>query len=478
MQALIISTIKYTFILLCSQYIYTKLNKMKFKKLHLLDIPFSLISSVILYYLTLSNRTLVPVGLLIITTIFSTIKFKQEIYDKITLSILSIGITILLVMVTFIITFIPAYFIYNYIQNAFLKELFAQILNGILYLLFAFLLFKIRRFKSGVKPIQNSGSFELLLLASLVSIFAMSLYYTENAKTTRPEIVILFILFCGLALTIWWRKHITNVYVQHVTERNTQILESANSILAKDYQNSESDRIRLASIVHRDNKIVPAMLETVETVAAESPGAKTDVLLKALREMSAERKGLLADCNARSDRPQTGDGMLDGMLLFLQNSAQKRRVRFTFALRGDMQILDGRIERTQFNTIFTDLGENAFIAAGENGNAFAEIDLEGDCPLIRFYDDGAHFAANVIAELGKKRITTHRETGGSGIGMFTLFEILRKYNASFRLDEKPDKLPYTKCITIAFDGLNECKIRTEREEIKALRKTREDIVFE
>lgn len=469
--------IKYFFLLSCSLYVYNKLSGKKLIKKDLLAFLFIIPIAILLHFSTLQIKALLPIGLLTVICILTKIRFKNSLYNTITISIISFGVTSFLNVFSMFIAFPFSLFLYA-IENADLKIILAQILHSLILTLLSYLLFKIRRFKSGVKPIQNSGSFELLLLASLVSIFAMSLYYTENAKTTRPEIVILFILFCGLALTIWWRKHITNVYVQHVTERNTQILESANSILAKDYQNSESDRIRLASIVHRDNKIVPAMLETVETVAAESPGAKTDVLLKALREMSAERKGLLADCNARSNRPQTGDGMLDGMLLFLQNSAQKRRVRFTFALRGDMQILDGRIDRTQFNTIFTDLGENAFIAAGENGNAFAEIDLEGDCPLIRFYDDGAQFAANVIAGLGKKRITTHRETGGSGIGMFTLFEILRKYNASFRLDEKPDKLPYTKCITIAFDGLNECKIRTEREEIKALRKTREDIVFE
>lgn len=471
------SIVKYFSLMIGSSYLYTKLNNKKFKALDLLGLLFSIIMSIALYFATTSFKSLLPFLILFCVCIYSKLRFSDTFYNTVTISIIAFGITIFLHTLSIFVSLPFSLFIYL-IKDTELKTFLIQIIINLLQLLLSYLLFKIRRFKSGVKPIQNSGSFELLLLASLVSIFAMSLYYTENAKTTRPEIVILFILFCGLALTIWWRKHITNVYVQHVTERNTQILESANSILAKDYQNSESDRIRLASIVHRDNKIVPAMLETVETVAAESPGAKTDVLLKALREMSAERKGLLADCNARSNRPQTGDGMLDGMLLFLQNSAQKRRVRFTFALRGDMQILDGRIERTQFNTIFTDLGENAFIAAGENGNAFAEIDLEGDCPLIRFYDDGAHFAANVIAGLGKKRITTHRETGGSGIGMFTLFEILRKYNASFRLDEKPDKLPYTKCITIAFDGLNECKIRTEREEIKALRKTREDIVFE
>ena len=83
-------------------------------------------------------------------------------------------------------------------------------------------------------------------------------------------------------------------------------------------------------------------------------------------------------------------------------------------------------------------------------------------PLIRIYDSGEQFDEKVLSRLGLEQITTRAYVGGSGIGLFTAFEILAKYGASFTLDEAP-KISGSKVIEIAFDGCNSITVRTMRE---------------
>ena len=69
--------------------------------------------------------------------------------------------------------------------------------------------------------------------------------------------------------------------------------------------------------------------------------------------------------------------------------------------------------------------------------------------------------------MGKKRVTTHKGEGGSGIGLMTMFEILNKYKASYRLDESPDKDGFTKCVKIILDNLHTVTRGTNEKQIKA-----------
>lgn len=70
------------------------------------------------------------------------------------------------------------------------------------------------------------------------------------------------------------------------------------------------------------------------------------------------------------------------------------------------------------------------------------------------------------SDYGLKRITTHKSTGGSGIGFMTTFETLKQCKASLIIEEYSD-LEYTKAVIIKFDNKNEYRIHSYRaEEIK------------
>ncbi len=75
------------------------------------------------------------------------------------------------------------------------------------------------------------------------------------------------------------------------------------------------------------------------------------------------------------------------------------------------------------------------------------------------------FQPDTLLKIGKKRTTTHSDTGGSGIGLMTVFELIKKYNASFLIDESINNEFFAKNVSVVFDGLCEYRIKSTRPEI-------------
>ena len=76
------------------------------------------------------------------------------------------------------------------------------------------------------------------------------------------------------------------------------------------------------------------------------------------------------------------------------------------------------------------------------------------------------FETEVLRYMGRRRITTRTGKGGSGIGLMTLFKIIRNTGASFVLEEFPcseeTDAGYTKAIRIVFDGKSRMELITDR----------------
>ena len=71
---------------------------------------------------------------------------------------------------------------------------------------------------------------------------------------------------------------------------------------------------------------------------------------------------------------------------------------------------------------------------------------------IEIYDSGPPFSKEVLSSLGIRPVTTHKEQGGSGIGLMTVAELCRKYNAGFAVVELTDSPAYCKKISVCFGG--------------------------
>lgn len=133
--------------------------------------------------------------------------------------------------------------------------------------------------------------------------------------------------------------------------------------------------------------------------------------------------------------------------------------------------------------------ENALIATiHEQGtNILLHIGVMDENYFISVWDSGIPFPKEVLFHLGKKQYSTHKEDGGSGIGLVSTYQLLQKYQASIHINEclasltnNTSKLDYTKQVSIIFDNKTEYHLRTNRdtEELSYLRQHSDLQIFQ
>ena len=111
--------------------------------------------------------------------------------------------------------------------------------------------------------------------------------------------------------------------------------------------------------------------------------------------------------------------------------------------------------------------ENALTAVNAGDKTFrsilAIIGVSGSYYEFTVFDSGIPFESATLMRLGKERVTTHADTGGSGIGFMTTFETMKACGASLIINEKPpNERDYTKSVTVRFNGENRYLIESYR----------------
>lgn len=103
--------------------------------------------------------------------------------------------------------------------------------------------------------------------------------------------------------------------------------------------------------------------------------------------------------------------------------------------------------------------------------------MQNENYCIDIYDNGVDFDVDTLSKLGLERVTTHADTGGSGIGFMTTFETLKKAYASLIITEFENKTSFSKSISFRFDGESAFIIRSYRGEELNKGITRNDIMI-
>lgn len=484
----IINVFRFLVMLACSLYAYVKITDSKLKPIHLLYIPAFAVCSAGLHFVWVYFRLAVPVALLFICVLAFFIGFRRRFYSTLSLSTMALGMTVFFMAVSTAIASLAMLLLDRFIPENF-KDLFIVSIFSVLMILLTLLIFKIKKIKKRIVPITNDDVYEKLLFISVLSIFGMTLTFTTDREATFLEIGFIFISFCCLSIILGWRKMTANSYRKNILDRNVEVLEYS----AREY-NAERERLaeqnsELAKIIHRDNKLLPAMELSVRSLLERYPDDKqAKELLQGLNKLFAERANAVESFRSEATILQTsGDVTIDSVLGFLNAKAADYKVEFTAeAEEGAVEFFREQFkELTDFNAILCDLGENALIAAKhvENGKVKAVLDYAGGIATLKLYDNGALFDEKVIAEMGRTEITTHKNDGGSGIGLVTAFKILKKYSASICIDEvladdacKADG--YAKCIVIRADGNGLRVIKTGRDSVKKIAASRSDLTVE
>lgn len=475
MNEFILSLFKYTSILICVLYTYAKLLRLKLKVLDLSAIPLFIALSAVLHFATVHIKILVPAGILLFVTVFLYLRFKRPVSETVTVSIIAFAVSIAIYVFVFTLS-APVTATCEFIKNDDVSIILANSIISVLQILAPFLLFKIRRFRSGVDPNGDTATFEILLFSGICCIISMTLFYTDQSLY---EIVLIASAVCSLLLILRWRRHITYNYREAMKRRKVKNLEEE---IAECELRSAENKLQVTSYsktFHYLNKSIPHCTNLADKLADDTGCEDACALRNMLHRVSAEINVTNEKCSFMNI-PLTGVRVIDMPVYELYTLAETKNIKVSADVSADVKswFSDDGLDTGDIHILLSYLCDNAVHSALGLPNPRVRIEFTktpDNAPVIRIYDSGKQFDEKVLAKLGSEIITTRAGSGGSGIGLFTVFGILEKYNASFFLDETSRIFGFNKFLEITFDNLRSVTLRTSRFSVVNACSHREDI---
>lgn len=491
---IMIEILKYSFIVINSIYVFTKLiGKNITKNMFLCGIP----SSLIIAFGAKLTREYIPaltVIFLIVSIIcFASFFYRTSIQTCTVVAAISVASVYGLYTVLALVLVTCLFLLYIPLSQHHLIDGITNIILGVFELFLSWLLFRTKHFRNGIPSLKQRGSNTTGVFISIAILFLSSLATPNMQANWRWLIPVFILLTCSCFLYLWWRVKIKKDYIQRVREREIAMKEDELNEKEKEIQKLNTHNEMLAAIIHRDNKLIPAMESAVrdclsmilEDAGTDKITEKAKILLAQLQEMTRERTGIITQYESQGSRlAATNVPSVDILLSYLYRKAEKQNAVFTFSFSGNVrEFANSYIDETNLQTVLADLVENAINATQSCVKRAVHVDMSvgSDIPEIYVYDSGIPFTPEVLEQMGLRRVTTRKEENGSGIGLMSTFTILHKYKASFELEEldggEAYTHTYTKRISLCFDKLNEYRIRLpQNEEIMNMSK-RIDLVM-
>lgn len=465
--------VRWFFDLLCCYYLYFKLLNLKLtQKKYTIMIPLIFIAESILFSFINNYLSLFTIPILVFLNAFIlTLITKKQLSLNLLSYTISLGINFVFLAISGMLmglALLP--FFYGKYD---LPYTLIQTLSGLLELLLLFLLFKIKRLRRGMPFLYQIGS---SATGFILSCFILLIVTIISFYDSIPDMQFLFLLIAlfliGLLLYCWWRFRITRDYREKLRQAELKALQ--NELKEKDnrIRELEENNDSLAKIIHKDNKLIPAMeLAVCEYLEAEATDGDTrkkgEQLASGLKSMAQERKGTLN--SYRHDEhalPVTGVCVLDALFTYMQQRALAQNINFSLHITGDIvKMTEDIISGEDLSHLLADLLENAIIAIGDNEvrSLSAYLCHNEDSCTIEISDSGNAFDVQLFEDFGQTRHTTHKDSGGSGIGLMDIWKIKKQYRASLHIIEyTPGTSIFTKKIALVFDRKNHYLIQTYR----------------
>lgn len=355
-------------------------------------------------------------------------------------------------------------------------HIYLQISSCMLQLLLMLIPFRLKRTKNGMPFLKKQYYSISGMIISIFLLLASTLLNADNRNQIYIIPYILIFIFATL-IYLYWKKYLTKTYldklnIKNIESLNTELLEKQQYI-----ESLEEDNQRLAKIIHKDNKLIPAMEYAVETYLKESTLTSENTsrgieLLEELSRLSADRKGMVTLQDRQCAKiPSCGIKSLDNLLQYIQQKAFEANITFHVTQNCDLKHLTHSvIDENTLYTVLADLLENAIIATKYNNGKHIHFNISmlSKYYSLHVFDSGVPFTKEVLVSLGQKQITTHADDSGSGIGLMQMYEILKQHNASLLIDEFVAETGlYTKKISVIFNKLNQYTLYTSRDEEEA-----------
>lgn len=350
-----------------------------------------------------------------------------------------------------------------------------KLVIGIMQYILVHLPFQLKRLKKGMPFLyelnfNNAGFF--LSICIIICVIIISTPYTLHTYIIMSS---LFLIFpCALLLISWWRAIITRNYRRKLQQFEMQQLK--NELVQKEQEITRllENNKALAQIIHRDNKLIPAMelavntfLQNQNTLSPQQLKEQGLALAAHLQTMSQERKFNLTEYQTNGQPlASTGICAVDAVLQLMYQRALQEQIDYNLRITENIKTTALQsLSEEDFSHLLADLIENAFIAMSDVADKKILINLGrmGNHLSVEISDNGQPFLPEIFQDFGLKAHTTHAGNGGSGIGLMGIWKLKKKYRASLVITEyAPGTYSYTKQISLIFDAKKHYIIQTYR----------------
>ena len=353
-----------------------------------------------------------------------------------------------------------------------------KIINGILVdlidVVIIYYFFKIRRFRKGFVFTRNNEYASIIMInISAIIILAYYLYGNYYENMTKQ----LFVCFSVLSviMIIMIQKTLTLYYKQKLLAKNIEDYKSEIALKDAQIKSLSDEKYKISKLNHEFYNRQKALIHKVEEITSMNTEIADELdLSKQINDLTKEYTDKAQEIKTLDKLPTTVIVEIDDMFKYMQSECNSKKIQFNLKINGNIyHMINNKIPQSRLVTLIGDHLRDAIIAIDFSNNTFKSIlaVLGENNGVYEFcvFDTGIEFKIDTLLNLGLKPATTHKDSGGTGIGFMTTFETMKETKASLIIDEMREmsNTDYTKSVTIRFDGKNEYRIKSYRsDEIK------------
>ena len=359
------------------------------------------------------------------------------------------------------------------IKNSTVNFILTFIIETVILMIF----FNIKRFKKGFAFLDNNVNSEytnaIVINVSVVIILAYYVFGNYYGNLTK-QLLICFIVL-SIIMIIIVIKTLTLYYKQKLLTKNIEDYKSEIALKDAQIKSLSDEKYKISKLNHEFYNRQKALIHKVEEITSMNTEIADELdLSKQINDLTKEYTDKAQEIKTLDKLPTTGIVEIDDMFKYMQSECDSKKIQFNLKINGNIyHMINNKIPQSRLVTLIGDHLRDAIIAIDFSNNTFKSIlaVLGENNGVYEFcvFDTGIEFKIDTLLNLGLKPATTHKDSGGTGIGFMTTFETMKETKASLIIDEMREmsNTDYTKSVTIRFDGKNEYRIKSYRsDEIK------------
>ena len=355
------------------------------------------------------------------------------------------------------------------------------------YILIYFLL-KLKRLKKGLTFFQKMNDYIEIAIIDISGFVIVMYGLVGDSYEGVIKHRFFYFIILGICMIITIQKLLVMYYKQKLIDDTINQYKKDLKEKDNEIKRLTDEAFRVSKINHefynRQKSLELMVKEKLQNLNMET-GEELDILNR-IKALTSEHSDKVKEIKSLPTLPLTDISEIDDMFAYMQKECDKNNIQFKLNINGNIHyLINNLIPKNKLETLIGDHIRDAIIAINSSNNVnkqiFVILGIKDEHYELCIYDTGIEFEIDTLLKLGLSPTTTHKDTGGSGIGFMTTFETLKECKASLVIEEKHpinDK-DYTKAVKVRFDGRNEYKICSYRaEEIRKKCKDNRIIIYD